>query len=207
MFCTATALLAMWAFSAFASSGFSLYWDIYRDWGLGDKEHMWLRANLLHSPIVYYWAIASNAVMRVVWIVTISPNSFGINISPPFLTMLVAAIEIFRRFQWNIFRIEDEFLKNCGKGRAINVVSIPDALAGGDDAISPGPAPVALSSDEPDELSSMHPSLAMTRTDSAASAREQMEADSIDNFAPLKAVAAPLEIVVVPLSAAEVLNS
>jgi hypothetical protein len=45
---------------------------------------------------VYYYAMFSNALMRIIWIVNISPESFGINISPPFLTMLVAAIEIFR---------------------------------------------------------------------------------------------------------------
>ena len=133
---TATALLVFWAILAFASSGFSLYWDICRDWGLGDREHMWLRANLLHSPLVYFWAIVSNALMRVVWIVNISPMTFGINISPPFLTMLVAAVEICRRFQWNIFRVENEFLNNCGKFRAVNVVAVPVAHVGGDDAVA-----------------------------------------------------------------------
>ena len=132
----ATALLVFWAILAFASSGFSLYWDICRDWGLGDRDHMWLRANLLHSPLVYYYAIVSNALMRVVWIVNISPMTFGINISPPFLTMLVAAVEICRRFQWNIFRVENEFLNNCGKFRAVNVVAVPVAHVGGDDAVA-----------------------------------------------------------------------
>lgn len=131
-----TALLVLWALCALSSSSFSLYWDLVKDWGLmqPDSPTYLLRSKLLFSPIVYYWAIATNAVMRVVWIVNISPNTFGINLSPPFLTMLVAAIEIGRRFQWNVFRLENEFLNNCGKFRAVNVVPIPFADVGGDDS-------------------------------------------------------------------------
>jgi hypothetical protein len=126
----------LWALCALSSSSFSLYWDLVKDWGLlqPDSPTYLLRSKLLFSPIVYYWAIVTNAMMRVVWIVNISPNTFGINLSPPFLTMLVAAVEICRRFQWNVFRLENEFLNNCGKFRAVNVVPIPFSDVGGDDS-------------------------------------------------------------------------
>ncbi len=122
------ALLWLWVLMAFGSSGYSFWWDVIHDWGLGKvdgtispvsfllhkkkdrpnkSETLWmLRPNLIHSPIAYYVVIVLNLLLRVSWIVTVSPVSFGINISPPFLTMLVAALEIYRRFQWNIFRCD-----------------------------------------------------------------------------------------------------
>jgi hypothetical protein len=64
-------------------------------------------------------------VLRITWIVTISPESFGINLQPPFITMLIGSIEIYRRFQWNVLRMEHEFANNCDNFRVTKEIPLP----------------------------------------------------------------------------------
>jgi hypothetical protein len=120
-------LLVLWAIFAFGSSGFNCWWDLKKDWGLLDPESsVWLlRKNIVFPPVVYYCAIAVNVVLRVTWIVTISPSSFGINLQPPFITMFIGSIEIYRRFQWNILRMENEFANNCDNFRVTKEIPLP----------------------------------------------------------------------------------
>lgn len=40
------------------------------------------------------------------------------------MTSIVAPLEVFRRFVWNFFRLENEHLNNCGKFRAVRDISI-----------------------------------------------------------------------------------
>ena len=37
---------------------------------------------------------------------------------------ILAPVEVFRRFIWNYFRLENEHLNNCGKFRAVRDISI-----------------------------------------------------------------------------------
>lgn len=45
-------------------------------------------------------------------------------ISGDLLTTVMAPLEVFRRFVWNFFRLENEHLNNCGKFRAVRDISI-----------------------------------------------------------------------------------
>ena len=49
------------------------------------------------------------------WTLTISPDAVHLD---AFVTIL-AVVEITRRAIWNIFRLENEQLNNCGKFRAL----------------------------------------------------------------------------------------
>merc|ERR1712117_752443 len=40
------------------------------------------------------------------------------------LTTFLAPLEVFRRFVWNFFRLENEHLNNCGKFRAVRDISV-----------------------------------------------------------------------------------
>lgn len=40
------------------------------------------------------------------------------------MTSILAPLEVFRRFVWNFFRLENEHLNNCGKFRAVRDISI-----------------------------------------------------------------------------------
>lgn len=63
----------------------------------------------------------SNFVLRLAWALTISPESIGIVMNPVLFTTILAGIEIARRAQWNLFRLENEQLNNIEKYRAVEV--------------------------------------------------------------------------------------
>jgi hypothetical protein len=45
-------------------------------------------------------------------------------VSGDLLVSVTATLEVFRRFVWNFFRLENEHLNNCGKFRAVRDISI-----------------------------------------------------------------------------------
>ncbi|KAG5522409.1 hypothetical protein RHGRI_034553 [Rhododendron griersonianum] len=94
---------------------FGNYWDLVVDWGLFQKnsKNRWLRDKLLvpHKS-VYFAAMVSNVLLRLVWMHTV------LNFSVPFLhiqtlTALVAVLEIIRRGIWNFFRLVHDATKIC----------------------------------------------------------------------------------------------
>lgn len=40
------------------------------------------------------------------------------------MTSLTSPLEVFRRFVWNFFRLENEHINNCGKFRAVRDISV-----------------------------------------------------------------------------------
>mmetsp|Transcript_17783 Transcript_17783/g.24763 ORF Transcript_17783/g.24763 Transcript_17783/m.24763 type:complete len:701 (-) Transcript_17783:238-2340(-) len=118
--------LSLWLVAIITSTLYANYWDIFQDWGLGNTENKYLRPKLLYAyPTVYYTAIATNFAMRLMWTLTISPDSLHLIGDPFILPLVLACVEIIRRAQWNIFRLENEQLNNVGKFRAFNVVVPP----------------------------------------------------------------------------------
>lgn len=121
----------LWIVTAAISAVYSYAWDVYYDWGLlrirnfGEK-HFLLRKELRYSPeAVYYIAMILNAVLRVNWVFLISPSYWGILIDGRILALLFALLEVYRRFQWNFFRMENEHLNNCGLYRAVLDIPLP----------------------------------------------------------------------------------
>ena len=108
------------------SSTFSLGWDILMDFGLWHRSaaNDRLRDTIIFPPWVYWYLILSNVVARFVWIVgfvDILPSVVPLALIP----MLVALIEVLRRFQWNFFRVEYEHVNNCNVFRAVTDVALP----------------------------------------------------------------------------------
>lgn len=104
-------LIIVWVIAAFISSSFSYTWDLLRDWGLmnPDSKHRFLRPKLVYkNPKLYYWAMISNLLLRFTWILTISSNIVFESIRPELFTMMLGMAEVFRRTQWNVFRMEYE---------------------------------------------------------------------------------------------------
>ena len=127
----------VWLCSATVSTLYTFIWDVWQDWGLlqWNSSNWFLREQLLYeTPAFYYWAIASNFVLRFVWVLTLVPfnleslgyaisdNSSGdtrdvitsdvSNLFREFALPLLVALELFRRFQWSLLRIEWEHLCN-----------------------------------------------------------------------------------------------
>nr|KJB12408.1 hypothetical protein B456_002G016400 [Gossypium raimondii] len=84
-----------------------------RDWDFSfarmfkfNKSHLY--SHLLHGRTwVYFWVIGSNLILRCTWTYKLSAH-----LRNNYLTVFtIAALEIFRRFQWIFFRVENEWNK------------------------------------------------------------------------------------------------
>lgn len=67
----------IWLLFAIISSVYSFAWDLKMDWDLLQKNrfHPFLREKLFFgSPKIYYAIMVGNFIMRLFWIVTISPK-------------------------------------------------------------------------------------------------------------------------------------
>lgn len=117
----------MWILSHFVASMYAYVWDIKMDWGLFDKnagENTLLREEIVYSsPYLYYFAIVEDLVLRFSWAIGLVLLEAKW-VSGDLLTSVVGPLEVFRRFVWNFFRLENEHLNNCGKFRAVRDISI-----------------------------------------------------------------------------------
>jgi len=119
-------ILCIYCIIASVSTIYSWVWDVTMDWDLGHAKHNFLRAKLMYTtPRVYYLACIVDLILRAVWAVTLGTTSHTAAFSNPMNT-IAAVCEIIRRFIWNIFRLENEHLKNCLQTTA---TSIPALIA------------------------------------------------------------------------------
>ncbi|KAJ8383341.1 hypothetical protein AAFF_G00222010 [Aldrovandia affinis] len=104
------------------SSCYTLIWDLKMDWGLFDRsagENTFLREEIVYPQKAYYYcAIVEDAILRFAWTIPLSLGAT--NLTTPdnpntadILTTVLAPLEVFRRFVWNFFRLENEHLNNC----------------------------------------------------------------------------------------------
>ncbi|XP_031490960.1 uncharacterized protein LOC116258037 isoform X2 [Nymphaea colorata] len=108
----------MWLFSSVVNSLYSFYWDVKQDWDLSVFSKIFkfkaptICSNLLYGhQWVYYWAIGSNLILRCTWTYKLSAH-----LRHNYLTVFtITALEIFRRFQWIFFRVENEWNKMAMK--------------------------------------------------------------------------------------------
>ncbi|KAH6944974.1 hypothetical protein HPB50_006501 [Hyalomma asiaticum] len=77
----------------------------------------------------YYFAILTDLALRFGWTLSVSLTELGVIHSDLMVTIL-APLEVFRRFVWNFFRLENEHLNNCGKFRAVRDISVAPIDAG-----------------------------------------------------------------------------
>ncbi|XP_060785345.1 xenotropic and polytropic retrovirus receptor 1 homolog isoform X3 [Neoarius graeffei] len=111
------------------NSCYTLIWDLKMDWGLFDRnagENALLREEIVYPQKAYYYcAILEDVILRFAWTI---PLSFGVLTSYPFISDILATVlaplEVFRRFVWNFFRLENEHLNNCGEFRAVRDISV-----------------------------------------------------------------------------------
>lgn len=71
----------------------------------------------------YYFAIIEDFVLRFAWAISLYVTEMGY-VSGDIMTSILAPLEVFRRFVWNFFRLENEHLNNCGKFRAVRDISV-----------------------------------------------------------------------------------
>ncbi|XP_014487113.1 PREDICTED: xenotropic and polytropic retrovirus receptor 1 isoform X2 [Dinoponera quadriceps] len=122
-----TGYLWAWLFWCLVNSIYSYTWDLKMDWGLLDPnagENRFLREEMVYSAAgFYYFAIIEDFILRFVWVASFFLVEWGY-VSSDLMTSIVAPLEVFRRFVWNFFRLENEHLNNCGQFRAVRDISI-----------------------------------------------------------------------------------
>ncbi|WOH15445.1 hypothetical protein DCAR_0934986 [Daucus carota subsp. sativus] len=106
---------------------YQLYWDFVKDWGLlqKDSKNPWLRNELmLRQKFIYFLSMGLNLILRLAWLQTVLHYNLG-SIDYRITGLILAALEVIRRGQWNFYRLENEHLNNAGKFRAVKIVPLP----------------------------------------------------------------------------------
>ncbi|KAF7695574.1 xenotropic and polytropic retrovirus receptor 1a isoform X1 [Silurus meridionalis] len=110
------------------SSLYTLIWDLKMDWGLFDRnagEHTFLREEIVYPHKAYYYcAIIEDVILRFSWTLQIALTNITNVSSADVVATVLAPLEVFRRFVWNFFRLENEHLNNCGEFRAVRDISV-----------------------------------------------------------------------------------
>nr|XP_018899350.1 PREDICTED: xenotropic and polytropic retrovirus receptor 1 homolog [Bemisia tabaci]XP_018899351.1 PREDICTED: xenotropic and polytropic retrovirus receptor 1 homolog [Bemisia tabaci] len=116
-----------WVCACIVNSLYAYIWDVKMDWGLFDlssAEYQLLREETVYSSSAfYYFAIIEDFILRFTWLYSFWLTNHGY-VSAEMMTTITAPLEVFRRFVWNFFRLENEHLNNCGKFRAVRDISI-----------------------------------------------------------------------------------
>ena len=103
---------------------YMIFWDVYQDWGLLRKntKNFFLRNNILYPPKYYYGAIVINIILRLTWL-----NIFIDIKNDEMKNLALSVMEVYRRSQWSLFRVENENANNPEQYRAI--LEIPDYIS------------------------------------------------------------------------------
>ncbi|KAM7274799.1 hypothetical protein ACFE04_016665 [Oxalis oulophora] len=109
----------LWLLSSVFNALYSFYWDLTRDWDMSGftRIFMFSKPNLcsylfygrtwVRATLTYLWVIGSNLILRCTWTYKLSAH-----LRHNYLTVFaITALEIFRRFQWIFFRVENEWNK------------------------------------------------------------------------------------------------
>lgn len=118
----------LWIGSYIFSFAYTFLWDIFMDWGLIDpmapKDSPFLREEMIYGNKWYYYgAIVEDFILRLSWVLNISLGEAW-TMESDLLTCITAPLEVFRRFIWNYFRLENEHINNCGQFRAVRDISV-----------------------------------------------------------------------------------
>lgn len=94
------------------------------DWGLARRNanNIFLRNNILYPPKYYYLAIFTNTCLRLSWL-----NIFITIKNDEMKNLVLSILEVYRRSQWSLFRVENENANNPEQYRAI--LEIPDYIS------------------------------------------------------------------------------
>ncbi|CAF1072848.1 unnamed protein product [Rotaria sp. Silwood1] len=131
----ANPFLYLWVLAAIIGTVYKLTWDLTMDWGFFDKKagkNKYLREQLVYpSKKYYYAAIVENVLFRFAWVINIFIyfDEHSAEYSDV-IGFCFGFVEIFRRFIWNFFRLENEHLNNCGQFRAVRDISISPMSTG-----------------------------------------------------------------------------
>jgi hypothetical protein len=96
----------IWILFCVINSSYTSAWDIKMDWGLlqPNSKHFLLRDELVFYRWTYYVAAPINVLLRFGWTL----NAASLGRQGEMIGFVTAALEAYRRIQWNFFRLENE---------------------------------------------------------------------------------------------------
>lgn len=95
-----------WVAALIVKTVYCYLWDVMMDWGLWRTGSPFaLRTTTMFPRQAYYFAMLTNAFGRVAWAFGISPHQY-----PEEWTLVLQTVEVLRRIQWLIFRVENEYI-------------------------------------------------------------------------------------------------
>ncbi|KAI5816413.1 SPX domain-containing protein [Pyronema omphalodes] len=103
-----------------------VFWDIVMDWSLMNPyaKNPLLRDDLFYKrPVFYYLAMVANGLLRYTWVLFIFLKEY--KKWAPLISFLIAMGEVFRRFIWCFFRMENEHKGNVQAMRAYKDPKLP----------------------------------------------------------------------------------
>jgi len=122
-----TIWFVLWIVGITVATVFSFIWDLKRDWSVAqyNVKYTLVRNTKLYPQVWYYFGMITNCIMKVMWTLTISPTVVEKLVNPELFNTFIAAVEIYRRGQWNIFRLENEQINNIEKFHVLADVPLP----------------------------------------------------------------------------------
>ncbi|XP_022523123.2 xenotropic and polytropic retrovirus receptor 1 homolog [Astyanax mexicanus] len=117
--------LYLWAMATCMSVLVTVSWDLRMDWGLLQGNGL-LKEELLFSREVYYYAaMLADVLLRISWAINILLAQMKDSAAAASASAVLAPLEVLRRSLWNLFRLENEQLKNCERCRAVRDFDFP----------------------------------------------------------------------------------
>uniref|UniRef100_A0A3B4D7G5 XK-related protein n=1 Tax=Pygocentrus nattereri TaxID=42514 RepID=A0A3B4D7G5_PYGNA len=119
------AYLYLWAVATCLSVLVTISWDLRMDWGLLQGNGL-LKEELVYSREVYYYAaMLADVLLRISWAINILLFLRITSVHLESRTILFQLYFFCRRSMWNLFRLENEHLKNCEQCRAVRDFEFP----------------------------------------------------------------------------------
>ena len=91
-----------------------------------NRRNSILREETRFPDSIYYIAMLLDLIFRISWAVSLFPTAFGITGDMHYVSLPLGCVEVIRRCIWNVFRLENEHINNCGEFRIVKDVPLFD---------------------------------------------------------------------------------
>ncbi|QDZ22218.1 SPX and EXS domain-containing protein [Chloropicon primus] len=115
---------AVWFTMLIVSTLYCYCWDIACDWGYITRKGIRKQIGFINARWFYVFACITNFIGRIAWAFTITPYSIIPGLGAQTTKTIAGTIEILRRCQWTLLRVEYEYMANPNKYRSIKQVPI-----------------------------------------------------------------------------------
>eukprot|EP00049_Salpingoeca_infusionum_P021709 m.4251 g.4251 ORF g.4251 m.4251 type:complete len:368 (-) comp4443_c0_seq1:192-1295(-) len=106
-------LQVLWLYTVTINTLYSFLWDILMDWGLcrdATSSYPLLRHYIVYRPWKYYAAMVVDLALRLCWSLKLSSH-LQQHASGRAFVFVFEVLEVLRRFMWNYFRVEWQFVR------------------------------------------------------------------------------------------------